>query len=80
MAAVTIVTSNQAVIGNRRLYNATVTVATSGDTLVIPGIKSIDSVVTSPATAIVAGVTAAGATVTFLSAASDPTQVMAVGI
>ena len=76
MADVTVVTSNSAVIGNRRMYNATVTVATSGDTLAVPGIKHIDSVVTTPATAIAAGVTASGATVTFLSAGSNPTQVL----
>jgi hypothetical protein len=80
MAAVTVVTSNSTVIGSRRMYNATVTVATSGDTLTIPGFKTIDSVVTTPATAIAAGVTKSGAVVTFLSAASNPTQVMAVGI
>ena len=80
MAAVTVVTQDQSVIGSKRMYTATVTVANSGDTLTVPGLKSIDSVVTTPATAIAAGVTKSGAVITFLSAASNPTQVIAVGV
>ena len=79
MPAVTVVRSRSSVIGSKRMVCATVTVANSGDTWVVPGIKVIDSVVASPATAIAAGVTKSGATVTFLSAASNPTQVQVVG-
>lgn len=80
MAAVTVVTQKGLVIGSRRMVCATVTVANSGDTWVVPGLKKIDAVQTTPATAIVNGVTKSGATVTFLSAASNPTQVIVVGI
>jgi hypothetical protein len=80
MPAVTVVRSRSHVIGSKRMVNATVTVANTGDTWAVPGIKLIESVVASPASAIVAGVTKSGATVTFLSAASNPTQVTVVGI
>lgn len=80
MPAVTVVRARSSVIGSKRMYCATVTVANSGDTLAVPGIKTIDSVVTTPATAIAAGVTKSGATVTFASAASNPTEVMVVGV
>ena len=79
MPAVTVVRSRSSVIGSKRMVCATVTVANSGDTWAVPGIKKIDAAVASPATAIAAGVTQTGATVTFLSAASNPTQVMVVG-
>jgi hypothetical protein len=80
MAAVTVVAQDASVIGNRRMVCATVTVATSGDTWAVPGIKKIFSVQTTPATAIVNGVTASTNVVTFLSAASNPTQVTVIGI
>jgi hypothetical protein len=80
MPAVTVVAQDFSVIGNRRCVAATVTVANTGDTWAVPGVHKIFSVQTTPATAIAAGATASGATVTFLSAASNPTQVMVVGI
>ena len=80
MAAVTVVTQHYAVIGNQRLAMATVTVANSGDTWTVPGMKVLKSVQTTPATAIVNGVTTSGAVITFLSAASNPTQVTAIGL
>ena len=80
MAAVTVVSDDASVMGNRRVHAATVTVANSGDTWTVPGIKKIFSVQTTPATAIVNGVTTSGAVVTFLSAASNPTQVTLIGI
>ena len=80
MAAVTVVAQDASVMGNRRVVCATVTVANSGDTWAVPGVKKIFSVQTTPATAIVNGVTKSGGTVTFLSAASDPTQVTVIGI
>jgi hypothetical protein len=80
MAAVTVVSSDTTVMGNRRVVAATVTVATTGDTWTVPGVKKIFSVQTSPATAIVNGVTTSGAVITFLSAASSPTQVTLIGI
>lgn len=79
MAAVTVVRRRSSVIGSKRCVCATVTVATSGDTWVVPGLKIIDAVVTTPATAIVNGATKSGATVTFLSAASNPTEVVVIG-
>jgi len=80
MAAVTVVAADYSVIGSRRCVAATVTVANSGDTWAVPGIKKIFSVQTTPASAIVNGVTTSGGTVTFLSAASNPTQVTVIGI
>lgn len=80
MPAVTVVRSRGHVIGSKRMVNATVTVANSGDTWTVPGIKQIESVVATPASGIVAGVTKSGAVVTFLSAASNPTQVTVVGV
>ena len=80
MAAVTVVKQYSSVMGDRRVITATVTVANSGDTWVVPGVKLIQSVQTTPATAIVNGATTSGATVTFLSAASNPTQVTVIGI
>jgi hypothetical protein len=80
MPAVTVVKSRSFVMGNRRVICATITVANSGDTWTVPGVKSINSVQTTPATAIVNGATVSGAVVTFLSAASNPTQVTAIGI
>jgi hypothetical protein len=80
MAAVTVVKSRSFVFGNRRIICATVTVATTGDTWTVPGVKSINSVQTTPATAIVNGATTSGAVITFLSAASNPTQVTVIGI
>ncbi len=80
MAAVTVVAQDSTVMGNRRVVAATVTVANSGDTWAVPGVKKIFSVQTTPATAIVNGATASGATITFLSAASNPTQVTVIGI
>lgn len=80
MAAVTVVAQDFSVMGNRRVVAATVTVANSGDTWAVPGVKKIFSVQTTPATAIVNGATTSGATVTFLSAASNPTQVTVIGI
>jgi hypothetical protein len=62
------------------MINAKVTVANSGDTWTVPGVKLIDSVQTTPATAIVNGVTFSGNVVTFLSAASNPTEVSVVGV
>lgn len=80
MAAVTVVKQYSSVMGDRRVVTGTVTVANSGDTWTIPGIKLIQSVQTTPATAIVNGATTSGAVVTFLSAASNPTQVTVIGI
>ena len=54
MPAVTVVRSRSSVIGSKRMVAATVTVANSGDTWAVPGIKTIDAVVASPATAIAA--------------------------
>lgn len=79
MPAVTVIRSRSSVIGSKRMVNATVTVAASGDTWTVPGIKVIDAFQTTPATAIVNGGTKAGAVITFLSAASNPTQVTVVG-
>lgn len=79
MPAVTVVRTRSTVIGSKRMVCAKVTVANSGDTWAVPGLKIIDSVQTTPATAIVNGVTFSGATITFLSAASNPTQVTVVG-
>lgn len=79
MPAVTVVRSRGSVIGSKRQVCATVTVANSGDTWTVPGMKVLDAVVASPASAIAAGLTVSGAVVTFLSAASNPTQVIAVG-
>lgn len=80
MPAVVVVRARSSVIGSKRMVNAKVTVAASGDTWVVPGIKVIDAVQTTPATAIAAGVTFSGNTVTFLSAASNPTEVSVVGV
>jgi len=79
MSAVTVVKQRASVIGSKRMRCATVTVANSGDTWAVPGFKIIDAVVTTPATTIVSDVTKSGVTVTFLSAASNPTEVMVVG-
>ena len=80
MAAVTVVKQYYHVMGNSRVVTATVTVANSGDTWAVPGVKLIEAVQTTPATAIVNGATTSGATITFLSAASNPTQVTVIGI
>lgn len=80
MPAVTVVRSRGSVIGSKRMVCATVTVANSGDTWTVPGIKTIDAAQTTPVSAIVNGVTTSGAVVTFLSAASNPTQVIVVGV
>lgn len=80
MAAVTVVKSRSSVIGSKRMINAQVTVANSGDTWTVSALKIIDAVQTTPATAITNGVTKSGNVITFLSAASNPTQVTVVGV
>ena len=78
MAAVTVNTVENTVLGNKRAVMANVTVATTGDTWV-SGLSSISSVQTTPATAIAAGATKSGGTVTFVQAA-DAVEVIAIGI
>jgi hypothetical protein len=80
MAAVTVLAADYSVCGSRRLVAATVTVANSGDTWTIGQLKKIFSVQSTPASAIVNGATVSGNVVTFLSAASNPTQVTVIGI
>lgn len=80
MAAVTAsAVSRPHVFGDRHMISATVVIATSGDTWVVPGFKTINWVGVTPQTALANGVTWSGNTITFLSAAST-SQVMVIGI
>lgn len=79
MAAVTVSRYRNNVAGNRRMISARVIVANTGDTWTVNAVHVIDSVQTTPATAIAAGVTTSGNVITFLSAASNPTQVTVIG-
>lgn len=77
MAAVTVVSlSRPRVVGDLRYQAATVTVASSGDTWVVPGMKKIESFELNPDTARSCGATISGTTITFLTTAGN----VAVGV
>ncbi len=78
MAAATINTRVDTVMGNKRVILADIDTAASGDTWVT-GLSSIDFAGFTPNTAITHGATVSGGTVTFLSAAVTSALVMVVG-
>lgn len=78
MAAVTVNSRENTVLGNKRVVMASVQVANTGDTFVT-GLSSISAANATPSTAAASGLTISGGTITFAQAADTAVQVVAFG-
>lgn len=79
MAAVTVVSRDDSVMGNRRVIDAVVNLATTGDTFAT-GFAKVFSAVATGGSADVTGVTVTGGSIAIASAANNGIQLHVVGL
>lgn len=78
MAAATIASRRDSVLGNKRVVTATATIANNGDTWAT-GLKVIDAISVDPTTAASSGATVSGGTVTFVTGGALVVSAMVIG-